>query len=252
MINKTQKENYELYNDDCLNIMPKLKDKSINCIICDLPYYKVSKEKYDNQWGNEESYIVWVEKLCLEWKRLLKDDGSLFIFTSRQMARKIGVILDKYFIEQRIIIWKRKRAFNNTRGKTLSSGYEPISWYTNSDKFTFNNIKEKVNSNRKEYTEGYLSDGVCMSDVWDIPALPHNSKEKVGHDTQKPLQLIKRIVEQFTNEGDIILDNCMGSGTTIISALQLNRKSIGIEKEEKYFKLAVERIRKEYNQNQTL
>lgn len=161
------------------------------------------------------------------------------------MQRKIGIILDKYFQEQRVIIWQRKRAFNNTRGKTLSSGYEPISWYTVSNKFTFNNIKEKIDSKRKEYTEGYLSNGICMSDVWDIPALPHNSKEKVNHDAQKPLKLIERIIKQFTKENDCILDNCVGSGTTMIACGKNNRECIGIEKENKYCNICKERLIKE-------
>ena len=90
-----------------------------------------------------------------------------------------------------------------------------------------------------------LKDGVSLSDVWtDIPALPHNAKEKVAHPTQKPIKLMERIVEMFTNEGDTVLDFCMGSGSTGVACKNLNRNFIGIEKDENYFNIAKTRIEK--------
>ena len=170
----------------------------------------------------------------------------LLIFTGRQYNRKICNELDKTFYEKRIIIWARKRAFNNTRGKALASGYEPICYYTKDEKnYTFNNIKIKVDSKRPEYTTGYLKDGITLSDVWsDIPALPHNSKEKVNHPTQKPIKLMERCVEMITNEGDTVLDFCMGSGSTGVACKNLNRNFIGIELNKEYFEIAKERIEK--------
>ena len=130
----------------------------------------------------------------------------------RQYNRHLCFLLDELFQEKRIVIWNRKRAFNNTRGKALASAYEPICYYTKGDNPTFNNIKVLSSSKRKEYTSGYLKDGISLSDVWsDIPALPHNSKEKVEHPTQKPVSLMQRCVSLVSNEGDLILDNCMGS-----------------------------------------
>ena len=82
-----------------------------------------------------------------------------------------------------------------------------------------------------------------MPDVWtDIPALPHNSKEKVNHPTQKPIKLMERIVSLFTNEGDTVLDFCMGSGTTGIACKNLHRNFIGIEKDLNYFNIAKDRL----------
>jgi site-specific DNA-methyltransferase (adenine-specific) len=91
-----------------------------------------------------------------------------------------------------------------------------------------------------------LKDGVNLSDVWsDIPALPHNSKEKTSHPTQKPLALIERILLIGTNKGQVVLDNCMGSGTTGVACKRLGRDFIGIEKNEEYFKIAKRRIEDE-------
>lgn len=88
-----------------------------------------------------------------------------------------------------------------------------------------------------------------MSDVWtDISALPHNSKEKVAHPTQKPIALMERIVTLFTNEGDTVLDFCMGSGSTGVACLKHNRNFIGIEKYKEYFDIAQQRLRNKSNE----
>lgn len=231
-----------IYNNNCLDILDKLPE--IDCIISDLPYYKVVQIDFDNQWNSEQDYIEWVNSVLEKAISKLKYNGNCILFCSRQNMWKICSILDKLALsERRTIIWARKRGFNNTRGKALASGYEPILFWSKGLTSTFNNIKIKPDTNRIEYTKGILKDGVCLSDVWtDIPALPHNSKEKVNHPTQKPLKLMERIVTLFTNENDTVLDFCMGSGTTGIACKNLNRRFIGIEKDEEYFKIAKQRL----------
>lgn len=233
----------KIFNEDCLKAFNRIDDESIDCVIADLPYYKVVEDDFDNQWDCLGGYLNFVGQCVKECHRVLKKNGSIFLFTSRQLNRHICAILDMYFNEQRIIIWARKRAFNSTRGKALASGYEPIAYYCKGEHPTFNNIKLKPDTKRKEYTEGILKDGITMSDVWnDISALPHNSKERVAHPTQKPVALMKRIVEQFTNENDTILDFCMGSGSTGVACKELNRQFIGFEMNEDYYNIAKERL----------
>jgi DNA modification methylase len=235
----------ELYNEDCITgIRNRLKDNSIDCVVCDLPYFGVVDADFDNKWENEDDYLKWVESLVIQYVRVLKPGGSVFLFTSRQLNRKICNILDRYLMEKRIIIWARKRGFNNTRGHALASGYEPIAYYVKGgDEPVFNNIKIKPDTKRKEYTEGMLKEGVSLSDVWtDISALPHNSKEKTEHPTQKPVKLMERIIEMSSNEGDTVLDGCMGSGSTGVACLNLNRNFIGFEVDGKYFRIAEDRI----------
>ncbi|MBR2247658.1 MAG: site-specific DNA-methyltransferase [Bacilli bacterium] len=235
----------QLYNDDCLNVLDTLIQQGIkvDSIITDIPYFQVVKNSWDNQWKNEKEYLEWVEVIVQKCDILLKDNASLLLFTGRQYNRKICNILDNYFEEKRIIIWARKRAFNNTRGKALASGYEPICYYTKGNNPTFNNIKIKVDSKRPEYTTGYLKDGITLSDVWsDISALPHNSKEKVNHPTQKPIKLMERCILLTTNEKDTVLDFCMGSGTTGIACKNTNRNFIGVEIDKDYFNMAKNRI----------
>ena len=234
--------NVLIYNDDCANVIPRLS--SVDHIVVDLPYFNVVDSEFDNQWKTLNEYLEWIEQLFTMIKPLLNEKSNVIVFTSRQYNRHICNILDKLgFIEKRIIIWARKRGFNNTRGKALASGYEPICYYSNSNNGVFNNIKIKVVSKRKEYNEGSLKDGITLADVWtDISALPHNSKEKVAHPTQKPISLMERIIEVFTNEGDTILDFCMGSGSTGVACKNLNRNFIGIEKYKQFFDIAKNRL----------
>ena len=230
---------------DCLYKLKELEDNSIDHIISDWPFFGVVKEDWDNQWNNLGEYLDWAKQIILEYKRVIKDNGNLAIFTGRQYNRHISQILDKYFTEKRIIIWSRKRALNTSRGKALSSGYEPISYYVNGDKGIFNTIKIKPKTDRKEYTEGILKYGINLSDVWDdISALPHNSKEKLNHPTQKPYKLIERLVLMLTNEGDTILDNFAGSGTLGEVCVNTNRKCVLIEREKEYFDLIKNRLNK--------
>lgn len=232
---------------DCIEEMAKMDGDSIDAIVCDLPYFKVVDDDFDNQWATEQDYLNWVHSLIVQYSRILKPNGNIFLFTSRQYNRHICMMLDEFFNEKRIIIWCRKRSFNNTRGKALASGYEPIAYYCNGDNGAFNNIKVKSDMKRKEYTDGTLKDGITLSDVWnDIPAIPHNSKEKVNHPTQKPIALMERIIALGTNEGDVVLDNCMGSGTTGIACVNLNRNFIGIESDANYFDIAKKRIEEAY------
>ena len=238
--------NIDLRHGDCLDIMGKLSDSSIDLVCTDLPYFKVVEDQWDNKWETPEDYLSWVEDNIKELKRIVKPNGSVFLFTSRQLNKNVGIIMDQYFTEQRVIIWKRKRNMSNTRGRAMNSGYEPILYYSNSDKPCYNNIKvppEKHLQKRKEYTTGHLKDGVAISDVWDISALPHNSKEKVDHPTQKPIKLIERIVLMSSNENDTVLDFTMGSGTTAVVCMNTNRKFVGIELDKKYFDIALDRIK---------
>ena len=224
-----------LIKGDCIDKLKELEDNSIDHIISDWPFFGVVKEDWDNQWNSLDEYLDWAKKVIVEYKRVIKDNGNLAIITGRQYNRYISQILDEHFTEKRIIIWSRKRAFNSSRGRALSSGYEPICYYTNGDKGTFNTIKIKPKTNRKEYTEGILKDGINLSDVWgDISALPHNSKEKLNHPTQKPYKLIERLVLMLSNEGDTILDNFAGSGTLGEVCVNTNRICVLIEKEKEY------------------
>ena len=132
----------KILHGDSLDLLKDLDDNSVDMILTDLPYFRVVDDDWDNQWETENDYFDWLEKLIEEYDRILKNNSNLFLFSGRQYNRYLNLILDKYFIEKRIIIWARKRMYNSTRGNALSSGYEPISFYSNGDNPIFNKIKE--------------------------------------------------------------------------------------------------------------
>ena len=105
-----------IYQGDCVNIMNKLIQDGIkvDAVIADLPYFQVVEDDWDNQWKSVEDYLTWVEYVIITFNKLLKENASIMLFTGRQYNRQIACILDKYFIEQRIIIWARKRNINTT------------------------------------------------------------------------------------------------------------------------------------------
>ena len=226
----------KVYNMNCIEYMKRLPSNSIDLIIADFPYYKCVDDEWDNQWKSKESYIDFVKSVLTEMEDVIKDTGNIIIYSSRQLEHYFKFILEELdLIEQRTIIWSRKRDRNTTRGKTMSSGYEPILWYSKGNNRTYNNIKVPVTNEkllkRKEYQKGgRLADGISLSDVWsDIPSLPHNAKEKVNHSTQKPLKLCDRIINVFSNENDLIYIPFAGSGSEIVSCINNNRNYIATE-----------------------
>ena len=108
---------------DCLDVLPKIPNSTIDMVLCDLPYFKVLKDDWDNQWNNEKEYLNWVYQIIDEYDRLLKDNANIFLFTGRLYNRYICLKLDQYFDEKRTIIWSRRRGCNSTFGKSLTSSY---------------------------------------------------------------------------------------------------------------------------------
>lgn len=234
----------KLVNDDCVAVLRAMPTATVDHVITDLPYFNIAKTDFDHQWADLDAYMAWVRTCMTEVKRVTRDHGNVLLFCSRQNSWRVSSLLDDLgFTENRMVIWARKRGFNTTRGNALTSGYEPILFWSTGQATVFNQIKVKPVTKRVEYTTGTLRDGVNLSDVWtDIAALPHNSREKVAHPTQKPVKLMERLVTLFTNPGDTVLDFCMGSGSTGVACANLGREFIGVELDRAYFAIAKARL----------
>ena len=226
----------ELYNDNCYDILPQLADKCIqvDAIIADIPY-NINQADWDKQFDLDK---------CLPYlHKLLKPGGNLIIFSGWSNVCENKLALDKYFTIRNWITYDRIKG----RGaKTnLVSTKEEILWYSKGEKepYTFH----RTTSNIPKKTGGLgAKNGEknrILSNVWSYisPLVPW-SKERNGHETQKPLQLMERILNVWTNECDIILDFTMGSGTTGEACKKLNRNFIGIELDEHWFNIAQNRI----------
>lgn len=243
----------KIYNEDCLEGMKRIDDNSIDCIICDLPYGTTSCS-----WDE----IIPFDKLWEQYNRILKKNGNVVLFSSGTFTLKVMESNIKNLKYR--LIWKK-----NVPTGMSSAKYRPMKYFEeicifNEGKGTYNPImKERVGVGKSCYKyehycgksnhislekkpKKYDPDFVQPSDVLEFNVVP-NRKGKI-HPTQKPIELIEYLVKMYSNEGDIILDNCMGSGTTAIACINTNRNFVGFELNKEYFDIAIKRINELKNQ----
>ena len=226
----------EILLGDCLNLLENIPDHSVDLICVDPPYeINFQKNKCD------EKQLDW-HFISSQYLRILKPEtGNLIIFQGWTNVCETISIVTKYFSLKNWIIYDRIKG----RGAKTNvvSTREDILWLTNSKNPTYN----KIPSNIKKKTGGLgLKNGEpnrALSNVWsDISPIVPWSKERVKHPTQKPLQLMERIVKIWSNENDLVLDSFYGSGSTLVAAKNLNRQFIGIEKEKEYYDICLDRL----------
>lgn len=233
----------QIHTGDCLEIMKKISDNSINLIFTDPPYNLLNFDdiktttiiKRDVDWDKK---IIDIFKLMEEFERILVDGGTFLIFCSdRQLGKYIDYCAKSKTLKySNTLVWVdrlghpnvRKRSFSN-HSQYIAYGHKEIE-----DKYTFNWLGEKKMWNILNYNG-------CTSFEYG-KARNGRLGEWVGHPTQKPTKLVRHLVKICSNEGDIILDPFNGSGTTTLIAKQLQRKYIGIELEEKYVNIAKRRL----------
>ena len=246
------KELNKVYNEDCLVGMKDIPDKSIDCIICDLPYGSTSCA-----WD----VIIPFDKLWEQYERIIKDDGNIVLFCSGLFT--IDLINSNRNKFRYKLIWNK-----NVPTGMAAAKYRPMKYYEEicvfgSSKGKYNPImKPRVGVGKACYNyDHYCSDNnhiqlkkqkrrydpdfVQPSDVLSFNVVPNRNGKL--HPTQKPVELIEWLIRTYSNEGDTILDNCMGSGTTAIAAIRTGRNFIGFETDEEYYKICLERIEKEKN-----
>lgn len=240
--------NIELWNNECLEQMKNIPDKSIDCIICDLPYGATIMS-----WDS----IINFEQLWKEYSRITKDNANIILFASGEFTYKLYNSNPKLYKYK--LIWKKNVPTGMASAKTRPMKYyEEILVFQKGKKNTYNpQMKDRVGKGKACYNydhycgnsnhlqldkvkKKYDPDKVNPSDVLEFNTVP-NRKGRL-HPTQKPLELLEWLVKTYSNEGDIVLDNCMGSGTTGVACKKLNRKFIGIELDPKFFEIAKNRI----------
>ena len=238
----------EVYNGDCLDILKNIEDDSIDCIICDLPY-AVTTISWDS--------LIPFDKLWEQYNRIIKKNGNIVLFSSGLFT--INLINSNIKNFKYKLIWKK-----NVPTGMAKSKYRPIIYYEeicifNEGTGTYNPImKERIgklkqcynydhycgDSNHlslmKKQSKRYDPNWVQPSDVLEFNVVPNRNGKL--HPTQKPIELLEWLVKTYSNEGDLVLDNCMGSGTTGVACKNLNRNFIGIELDTNYFNIAKERI----------
>ena len=238
----------KIYNQDCLEGMKDIPSKSIDCIICDLPY-NITSMKWDS--------LIPFDRLWSEYKRVIKKNGNIILFSSGMFT--ISLINSNIKDFKYKLIWKK-----NVPTGMSSAKYRPMKYYEeicvfNEGNGTYNSImKERIGVGKDCYNydhycgksnhisldkvkKQYDPDWVQPSDVLEFNVVPNRNGKL--HPTQKPVELLEWLVKTYTNEGETILDNCMGSGTTAVACLNTGRNFIGFELNENYYKISQERLK---------
>lgn len=234
----------ELYNGNCLDIMKSIPDKSIDMILCDLPYGTTQ-----NNWDS----IIPLDELWTQYERIIKDDGCIALFAQSPFDKVLAISNLRIFryewiiektkgtghlnakkmpmkAHENVLIFYKKLPIYNPQ---MTTGHKPVHSYTKhtSDGSCYGETKTGISGGGS--TKRYPRDVLKFS--WD-------TQKSSLHPTQKPVSLCEYMIKTYTNENDTVLDNCMGSGTTGVACKNLNRNFIGIELNNEYFRIAKERI----------
>lgn len=234
----------KVYHMDCLDGMKLIKDKSIDMILCDLPY-GTTKCKWD--------IIIPFKPLWEQYERIIKDNGAIILFGSQPFTSLLinsNIKLFKYEI-----IWDKVKPSSGLLAKK-----QPLKSHENICIFykkqpTYNpqmeigtqwhrggNKRKSAFTGETEIYDKAKSDETNLKYPKSIKTISNADNTKRLHPTQKPIELIEWLIKTYSNEGDLILDNCMGSGTTAIACINTNRNYIGFEKEKEYIDMIENRI----------
>lgn len=237
-----------LYQGDCLVEMNKIADKSVDMILCDLPYGTTQ-----NKWDA----VIPFELLWNCYERIIKDNGAIVLTASQPFTSYLVMSNIKLF--KYSLVWNKKivTGFLNSKKQPLRQHEDLLVFYKKQPTYNpeMHNNKLKRNfegAEIKPTTENYGKQKNYISTVKEDISYPrsiieqtgvvNNSSEKVAHPTQKPIALMEYLIKTYTNEGETVLDNCMGSGTTGVACKKTGRHFIGIEKDENYYNIAVRRV----------
>lgn len=238
-----ENKNYELWQGDCLELMNDIPDKSVDCIITDLPY-GTTQCKWDT--------IIPFEPLWRQYNRIIKDNGAIVLFGTEPFSSHLRLSnLKNYKYDW---IWDKVKGtgFLNAKRQPMRN-HELISVFYKKQ-CTYNPQKTYGHKMKKSYRSKDLQTDVYGEMKNDytyesteryprsIQVFSTDTQNSSLHPTQKPVALIEYLIKTYTNDGELVFDSCMGSGTTGVACINTNRRFIGIELDNNYFKIAKERI----------
>lgn len=249
---QAQSENSLAILGDSISVLRKIRSGVIDLIFADAPY-NIGKDFGNNQdkWDSIEDYVTWCKIWLDECMRVLKADGTLYFMTATQHMPYLDIYMsEKYHVLCRIV-WTYDSSGVQSK-KMFGSLYEPILMVTKTQnaRYTFNGqdvlveaktgAQRKLIDYRKDPPQPYNSQKI-PGNVWSFPRVRFKMDEYENHPTQKPESLLERIIKASSNAGDLILDPFAGSFTTSAVAVSLDRRAIGIDINEEYFKIGLRR-----------
>lgn len=251
-----KEKNFILYLGDAIEILNQFESDKFDLIFADPPYFlsndgitcqsgkmvSVNKGMWDRSQGFEED-VIFTDNWLKACRAVLKENGSIWVSGTLHAIYKVGYLLQKNSYDIiNDIVWYKPNAPPNLSCKYFTHSHELILWARKSDKSrhafhyekmkSWNNPKDKLKNIDKQ-----------MRSVWSIPLLPKKEKKFGKHPTQKPIELLNRIISSTSKEDDWVLDPFIGSGTTGIVCSALNRKFIGIDNNQEYLDLTIKRFK---------
>ena len=220
-----------IIEDDCLNILPSIPDKSVDMILCDLPYGTTQ-----NKWDS----VIPLDKLWKQYNRIIKDNGVIALTSQGVFTAKLILSNEQYFKYK--IVWEKSKSTNflNAKKQPLRKHEDICIFYKNQPIYNPQMIKGEPYDKgvRKSQLTGSYGDFNPVHVKSDGLRYPTDivyfktaeSEGEVFHPTQKPVSLGQYLIRTYTNEGDIVLDNSFGSGSFLVAAIKEKRNFIGIEK----------------------
>lgn len=260
-----------LLKGDCIEILNKARENSVDMIFADPPYFlsnggitchagrmvSVNKGKWDKSRGIAENH-----KFTLEWlracQRVLKPNGTIWVSGTTHIIYSIGYAMQELGYKiLNDIVWYKRNAPPNLSCRYFTHSTEIVLWAAKNEKskhyFDYKLMK-KINQGKQmrnvwQFTEKE-EEQRKIDNIWEISAPPADEKKFGKHPTQKPVELLKRIVLASTKEGDLVLDPFCGSSTTGVAAVLLNRKYVGIDLEDEYLEVSRKRIEQTLGEEQ--
>ena len=243
-----------IYNEDCLEGMRRIADGSVDCIIADLPYGVLNKGNGDARWDN----VIPLEEMWREFKRVVKKDGAILLFGQGMFTAQLMVSNEKMWRYN--ITWDkmRKTGFLNAKKMPLRQT-ETISVFYKQQP-TDNPQMTKCEPHQRNHgrgRQGKVQTNRCYGKFGNMPTVISDEKYPTDivrfqrnvhgalHPTQKPVELMEYLVRTYTKEGDVVLDPCIGSGTTAVACVRTGRRYVGFEVERGWWEYAVERVEEE-------
>lgn len=232
-----------LYNMDCMEGMKNIPDKSIDMILCDLPYGTTAC-KWDT--------IIPFEPLWEQYKRVIKDNGAIVLTASQPFTTKLIMSNLSWFKYN--WVWEKPQGVDPFMSKyrPLNNVEDVIVFYKNQPAYNpqlergkpYKIIRDKKERDY-EVTNAVMRETTTVNEGTRLPKrIIKINQERGMHPTQKPVALFEYLIKTYTNEGETVLDNCMGSGTTAIACINTGRNYIGFELDKHYYDIAKERIQK--------
>ncbi|MEI7425382.1 MAG: site-specific DNA-methyltransferase [Candidatus Moraniibacteriota bacterium] len=250
----------KIFNEDVLLGIDKISDNSIDLILTDPPYCLGKDYGNDSDQKSSEDYLNWTYQWIDAVLPKLKKTGSFYIFLSWQYSPEIFVYLKKKIRMANEIIWDRRVPSMGGSTRKFSSVHDNIGFFVKSNDYYFDidSIRIPYDAETKKARtrsifvgKKWLEIGYNPKDLWSTSRIHAQAPEREKHPTQKPLEIIERMVKASCPKNGIVLDPFMGTGTTAIACLANDRQYVGFEINKDYHKLILNRIKK-YNSCPTL